>query len=782
MITRIQKLGPYIIVGCALATLLLASGCAYYNTFYNIKREFKAAEKQSARAEAAQPVGQPTQPARPGQPAQSAIPVQQYQTILQSCAKLLEFYPKSRWIDDALMIMGVSYYRTEEFARAERKFTELLTIFPNSKHVEMSIVWRARALLAQEKFDEAEAVLTGAESKLITPESKAAAGRTLAGIYDKRKQPEEAIRYLEQIQSISYDRNDKATDYLTLGRSYIALNRKDDARQALLKCLGATSNPAEAFESRQLLADLSANEGKYLEAREYLRPLQTDRRFIDRGGDVLVELARVEAIAGDPQLCIHMLEEYCAKAPQGESKARAYYLQATVARDKLFQLELAKAKFDSVSPSGASRTLQDSARFSAKQLDDGLSALKSMPELETNIKKLQDELAQLKARDSLEVSTDSLEAALPAPVAQPEETILSDSTIERTSPVEVVSDTLAQNTKEVADTFALRPEQVSDTLMLSEVAVDSVDEVPDSGTVKILSPAEMIADSIMRSLAQRDSAKRAERSHVEIADSATAHKSDSTTKKPAAAPVQSEEEILNIRLASITVQLVNAHIEAATFYSDVLHQPDSSLAHVERAVAVPDSSEDHWRASVQFGLELMKEGRDNSRGRSELERVAYSESAPRTIRNAAREAIGLPKLEVEKTEQELALAQVEKSLANGAPYNDLISDYRNVLSLDSTSDAGIIAIQAIAYLQEYKLGDFEAARSTHEAISRKYADSSFSERSLAKLQPPDTNSIFLMSEEALQATMQPALEFLTTGSDSSGWPPEESTLRGRRFH
>ncbi len=251
MTTRNLRLRSFLLVGCALATLVFASGCAYYNTFYNIKRDFKTAEKQSARAHADQPAGQLVQPTRPGQPAPGNIPIQQYQTILQSCAKLLEFYPKSRWIDDALMIMGVSYYRTEEYARAERKFTELLTIFPNSKHVEMSIVWRARALLAQDKYDDAEAVLIGAESKLTSPEAKAAAGRTLAGIYDKRKQPEEAVRHLEQIQSISYDRDDKFN------------------RMEMAFVLGA-----EYLITKQLSAGMRINRGMTKLAQGYDKPRQ----------------------------------------------------------------------------------------------------------------------------------------------------------------------------------------------------------------------------------------------------------------------------------------------------------------------------------------------------------------------------------------------------------------------------------------------------------------------------------------------------------------------------
>lgn len=789
MTTRINKLNLNLQIGCAAAILLFIGGCSYYNTFYNIKKEFRAAEKQTARTEVAQPIGEPT---RPGQPPTGSIPVQQYQGILQSCAKLLEYYPKSRWIDDALMIMGISYYRTEEFARAERKFTELLTIFPNSKHVEMSIVWRARSLLAQEKFDEAEAVLTAAENRLATPEAKAAAGRTLAGIYDKRNQPDEAVKYLEQIQNISYDSDDKASDYLTLGRSYLLLGRKDEAREALQRCLGTTRKPNEAFDSRQLLAEMAANDGDYVGARMILRPLETDRRFLDRIGDVQVELARVEAVAGDPLVCIQMLEDFCSKAPQGEAKAQAYFLQGIVARDKLKQLDLAKAKLDSAIGAGASRELQDSASFASKQLESGLTALQRIPELETNIKKLQDEITQ----------AELLEASIPTQIEEPEPTEISipDSSVDTVG----VHDTLAVSVIERApdlasdsllligtDTLLISKTDVDSNLTLDtltsqafdsldglDLKVDTTVQAPLEELAVEMTPAEMIADSIMRAIAAQDSAKKASKA---LPDSQFVAADDTSKDVLPEVKRQSEVEILKTRLASITIQLVNAHIEAASFYSLVLHQPDSAFAHVERAVAAPDSSEDHWRATVQLGLELLREGRDAERGRSELQRVANSESAPYAVRNAAYEALGLPKLEIAKTEQELALEHVEQSLLQNASYEELLQGYYAVVNMDSTTLAGSRALLAIAYLQEYKLNDFEGAIVTHKEITRLFPDSTFAETSMAKLQPPDTNSIFLMSEEALQATMQPALELLSTDSDSLGWPPEEESLRGRRF-
>ncbi|MCC6476851.1 tetratricopeptide repeat protein, partial [bacterium] len=202
-----------ILLSCAAGLLL--TGCSYYNTFYNIKKEFRAAERQTELAtrqqQATQPVQSPRQGVQPPRSGSSAVGAQGYQAVIESCSKLLEFYPKSRWVDDALLIMGISYFRMQEFSRAERKFSELVTIFPNSRHVEEAKVWRAKSLIAQGKFDDAEKALAATEGELTDAQQAAAAYRALATVQAHRGSDEQAIAYYEKCVSLSYDRDEKAT-------------------------------------------------------------------------------------------------------------------------------------------------------------------------------------------------------------------------------------------------------------------------------------------------------------------------------------------------------------------------------------------------------------------------------------------------------------------------------------------------------------------------------------------------------------------------------------------
>ncbi len=732
--------------------LVCGSGCAYYNTFYNVKKDFRAAERQTKRS-AQGPVQEPQggQPNRPGQPSQGNVPVQQYQQVIQSCGKLLEFYPKSRWVDDALMVMGVSYYRLQEFSRAERKFTELVTIFPKSKHVESATIWRAKSLVAQNMLEDAERILRREENTLTSPDARAGASRTLAEIYDSRGNPEEAVKYLEQISKISYSRDDKATDNLRLGRSYFAIGERESARNALLRCLELTRSTEEAFQSRKLLALIASEEGNYPQAVSYLLPLRTDRRFLDRSGEVEVELARVEARCGDPAIALRMLENYGVTSSPGNSKAQAYYLQGEVARDKLGDFQLAKAKFDSVTTAGGSRELQDSARQAARKLESGLTALNQIPIL----------------TDSLEYYKDNE----PALEIEPDQEVSGEDTvrIEREQAISVDSDSFGvdSSASELQD---------SDSAFVS--SLDSTREVA-------LTPAELIADSIMRALFQRDSLRKREeaaRDSLQPAvDEGVRIGEGEVQVTPQSGP--NNVDLYWMRRRSVSRRLVTAHLEAASFFETVARNADSSYQHLEAAAAVPDSSIEHWRAVLQYAFVLQKSQMDSSRlrGESLLRKVSESEEVPIDLRNIARAKLNLPDYPVEESEQAKALRNAEAMLLGGADAVEVIAAYRQTLSFDSASLEGSRALHAIAYLQEYKLGDFESAKKTHQAIVDVFPDSSFAEMSRKRLAEPDSNSIFLVPEEELQVSFQPAFDLLTSESDSTGWPPDIGTLRGRRF-
>src|SRR6266850_6112760 len=84
---RLQVLG--------LVILAAFTGCAYYNTFYLAKRNFREAERAQSKSELDVP-----SPAAAGM----------YDAAIRQCTKLLSDYPKSKYVDDAMYVMGASLY------------------------------------------------------------------------------------------------------------------------------------------------------------------------------------------------------------------------------------------------------------------------------------------------------------------------------------------------------------------------------------------------------------------------------------------------------------------------------------------------------------------------------------------------------------------------------------------------------------------------------------------------------------------------------------------------
>ena len=161
-----QKRTVTILLSSVLLFAIFNSGCgplkpvgkfydnftSYYNTFYNIKKKFNEAERIRRKniREHQDPNTEPT------------IPISTYQVVIESGASLLEYYPDCRWIDDTLLLMGISYARLGEYGRAERKFSELITIFEDSEHLSMAYIWKARVIAEQGRAEEAEKGLLAA--------------------------------------------------------------------------------------------------------------------------------------------------------------------------------------------------------------------------------------------------------------------------------------------------------------------------------------------------------------------------------------------------------------------------------------------------------------------------------------------------------------------------------------------------------------------------------------------------------------------------------------------
>ncbi|MGB9590715.1 MAG: tetratricopeptide repeat protein, partial [Candidatus Hydrothermia bacterium] len=95
----------------ALSCLPKQSFWAYYNSFYNCQKNFGKAEGLYRKGK-------------------SSEANQYYRKAIEKGSRILKYYPRSAYVDDALFIIGVSHLRMDDVAKAQRKFEELLLYYP----------------------------------------------------------------------------------------------------------------------------------------------------------------------------------------------------------------------------------------------------------------------------------------------------------------------------------------------------------------------------------------------------------------------------------------------------------------------------------------------------------------------------------------------------------------------------------------------------------------------------------------------------------------------------
>lgn len=215
-----------------LAGLLLTS-CAYFNTFYNAKSEFGKAESERKNA----PPG-----AGGGDVA--------YQKCIEKCQSLLRYYGKSKYVDDALFLIGMSRYHRGEYIQARASFEDLSERFPKSEYLERTLYWSGLAALRQNDTASAAQVF----EKLATafPKSKlndeavfrTAEARLDAHDYDRARDELRAFMTAHPKSDLS------AEAQLRLARTYYEEKRLDEARTEYAKVLDRSPSDEIRYEAQ----------------------------------------------------------------------------------------------------------------------------------------------------------------------------------------------------------------------------------------------------------------------------------------------------------------------------------------------------------------------------------------------------------------------------------------------------------------------------------------------------------------------------------------------------
>lgn len=351
---RTLKLGPFYAI---LLTFLFSScavydffsqryvnATAYFNTYYNAERVFDEAEAEVQAQRLAARVADETDPVQ-----LSSQTKQKFNQVIEKCSKLLQFYPKSKWVDDALFLIGASYYYLGDDQKAQRKFTELLSTFPKSGLVFKSNIWLAKSLYRMRSYPEAAQILEDLIQSALEEKSEEIAieGMFLLGrTFSDQKAYAQSIQVYRRIIGATDDDRARSRAQVIIGYLFA----EQDSLQNASEAYGAVSqfDPDEnsRVEAGYQRAVILNRIGKHEEALETLIRLRKEIRDSDLYPRVDLELANTY---NNMNLLDNAIDQYRfvdTTYARTEVSAKGYFSLGQLYEKKLIDYYKAMASYD----------------------------------------------------------------------------------------------------------------------------------------------------------------------------------------------------------------------------------------------------------------------------------------------------------------------------------------------------------------------------------------------------------------------------------------------------
>jgi TolA-binding protein len=247
---------------------------SYFNTFYNARRLF---DETVAEVETAQS-RQRTQN-KAGQSELSNPTREKFNKVIEKCSRLLHQYPRSKYADNAVFLIGKSYYYMNQNVQAERKFFELLAEFPESPFVNESLLLLSKTQRRMNKNTEAQVTISDLINRLEGSRQR----NLLAEAYLERGNLEKDNGLLSNALSSYYQSADmarsseiKAQSLFKTAQILELLGRKQDALEVYAEVIEERTEPLLLFDSHLAIVRITSEEGNYEDALEMLHTMLDD--------------------------------------------------------------------------------------------------------------------------------------------------------------------------------------------------------------------------------------------------------------------------------------------------------------------------------------------------------------------------------------------------------------------------------------------------------------------------------------------------------------------------
>jgi TolA-binding protein len=367
--------------------LLIFSGCAYYNIFFNAEQRYSDGLKKIEESK----TGQITPEIR-----------NDFYAAIDKSWKLLNIYSDSSgWSDDALLLIGKSHFQVEEYVKAERFLTQFVSRYRESEFIPEASLWLGRSLIELDRDDEALVYLNKVINYDEDDEFNALAHLTIGRIYIKKEVYDQARTNFNQAIEFSGTDELKASAQFLIAESYYSEKNYLEAAQnfELMNKYDASTNTL--FDGYIRYVDCLNEMEEYDESILLLEEMSTQVLFLDLRSVIRAKIGDCYKLQGK---FLEATDEYSnifEIYPRSEGSAIAAYGMAQLMEFAYSDLDSAKNLYQRVGREYKESPLKNDAENRVRVLD-------AYQKITANIEK---DVAEYQKADSLALLTDVKEVA-----------------------------------------------------------------------------------------------------------------------------------------------------------------------------------------------------------------------------------------------------------------------------------------------------------------------------------------------------------------------------------
>ena len=352
------RLKPHI----SLLTVVLFSGCAYYNTFYNAQEYYDEAEKLRLEKDG------------------ESIPISamdKYGKTIIKCQKVIEEFPESKYVKQAYLLMGKSRYYRSDYDLA----IDNLNLVMNEgrpKVIEEARYWRALCKWKKGSVSAGLGELNDLLDKSGSKDIRAKCYLSLAEIAKESKDLDLSLSYLQEAGKLTVNRNEKGVIYGRL--SEMAFNRQDFtlATEGYNNVISHSLSKDKVENAHLQILKILRMQKNYRSAQKKIKAMLLDDKFSRIAGELELELVQLYKAQGDRSDIESRLETIVNDYQRTTVSAEGYYQLGRIYTSEKWELEKAREYFEMVSKESSRSIFSPMAKNYVKAIELYQTAVKDL--------------------------------------------------------------------------------------------------------------------------------------------------------------------------------------------------------------------------------------------------------------------------------------------------------------------------------------------------------------------------------------------------------------------